>query len=101
VHAQVASQLESTVCELDELKARPSLLGTCLECLKFKLELDAHSFNVKKLENELLKKSHVSASSSTCEVCVSLKGKLVHATNENTMLMQDVAYLTRGLREPS
>jgi hypothetical protein len=101
VHAQVASQLESTVCELDELKARPSLLGACLKCLKFKLELDAHSFNVKNLENELLNKSHVSASSSPCEICVSLKGKLVHATNESTMLMQDVAYLTRGLREPS
>jgi hypothetical protein len=28
---------------------------------------------------------------------VSLKGKLVHATNENTMLMQDVAYLTSQL----
>jgi hypothetical protein len=28
---------------------------------------------------------------------VSLKGKLVHATNENTMLMQDVAYLTSRL----
>jgi hypothetical protein len=30
VHAQVASQLESTICELNELKARPSLLGACL-----------------------------------------------------------------------
>jgi hypothetical protein len=30
VHAQVTSQLESTICELDELKARPSLLGACL-----------------------------------------------------------------------
>jgi hypothetical protein len=28
---------------------------------------------------------------------VSLKGKLVHATNENTMLMQDVAYLISRL----
>jgi hypothetical protein len=28
---------------------------------------------------------------------VSLKGKLVHATNENTMLVQDVAYLTSRL----
>jgi hypothetical protein len=27
VHAQVASRLESTICELNELKARPSLLG--------------------------------------------------------------------------
>jgi hypothetical protein len=28
---------------------------------------------------------------------VSLKGKLVHATNENTMLVEDVAYLTLWL----
>jgi hypothetical protein len=97
VHAQVASQLESTICELDELKARPSLLGACLECLKLKLELDTHSLNVQKLETELLEKSHVSVTSSPCEVCVSLKSKLVHATNENTMLMQDVAYLTSQL----
>jgi hypothetical protein len=94
VHTQVASQLESTICELDELKARPSLLCACLKCPKLKLELDACSLNVKKLETKLLEKSHVSITSSPCELCVSLKGKLVHATNENTMIMQDVAYLT-------
>jgi hypothetical protein len=97
VHAQVASRLESTICELNELKARPSLLGACLECPKFKLELDACPLNVKKLETKLLEKSYVSVSSSSCVGCVSLKGKLVHATNENTMLMQDVAYLTLWL----
>jgi hypothetical protein len=97
VHAQVASQLESTICELDGLKAKPSLLDACLECPKLKLELDARSLNVKKLETKLLEKSHVSITSSPCEVCVWVKGKLVHATNENTMLMQDVAYLTSWL----
>jgi hypothetical protein len=93
VHARVASQLESTICELDELKARPSLLCGCLQCPKLKLELNVHSLNVKNLETELLVKSHVLVTSHPCEVCVSLKGKLVHATNENTMLIQDV-YLT-------
>jgi hypothetical protein len=97
VHAQVASQLESTICELDELKARPSLLGAYLECPKLNLELDACSLYVKKLETKLLEKSHVSITSSPCELCVSLKGKLVHAINENTMLVQDVAYLTSWL----
>jgi hypothetical protein len=62
-------------------------LGACLEYPELKLELDARSFNVKKLETELLEKSHVSVTSSPCEVCVSLKGMLVHSTNENTMLM--------------
>jgi hypothetical protein len=97
VHAQVASQLESTICELDELKARPSLLGDCLECHKLKLELDAYSLNVKMLETKLLEKSHVSVTSSHCELCVPFKGKLVHATNEKTMLVQDVTYLTSRL----
>jgi hypothetical protein len=57
------------------------------------LELDVRSLNVKKLETKLLEKSHVLVSSSPCEGCVSLKSKLVHATNENIMLMQDVVYL--------
>jgi hypothetical protein len=77
------------------LKAR--LSRACLECLKLKLELDACSLNVKKLETKLLKKSPVSVTSSPCEVCMSPKGKLVHTTNENTMLMQDIAYLTSRL----
>jgi hypothetical protein len=97
VHAQVTSRLESTICELNELKARPSLLGVCLECPKLKLELDVRSLNVKKLETKLLEKSHVPVTSSPCELCVSLKGKLLHATNENIMLVQDVAYLTSRL----
>jgi hypothetical protein len=97
VHTQVASRLESIICELNELKSRPSLLGACLKCPKIKLELDACSLNVKKLESKLLEKSHVSITSSPCELCVSLKGKLVHATNENTILMQDDAYLTSRL----
>jgi hypothetical protein len=87
VHAQVISQLESTIFELDELKAKPSLLGTCMECPKLKLELDTRYLNVKKLETKLLEKSPASITSSPCEVCVSLKGKLVHATNKNTMLI--------------
>jgi hypothetical protein len=97
VHAQVASQLESTICELDELKARPSLLGACLECSKLKFELDVCSLNVKKLETKLLEKSHILVTSSPSKGCVSLNGKLVHATNENTILVQDVAYLTSRL----
>jgi hypothetical protein len=97
VLAQVASQLESAICEVDELKARSSLLGARLECPKFKLELYAHSLNVQKPKTKLLEKSYVSITSSPCKVCVSLKGKLVHAINENNLLTQDVAYLTSWL----
>jgi hypothetical protein len=34
-----------------------------------------------------------------CEACVSLKGKLFHATKENTELQQEVAYLTARLEK--
>jgi hypothetical protein len=97
MYPQVASQLESTICELDELKARPSLLSACLEYSKLKLELGIRSLNVKKLETELLEKSYILVTSSPCEICVSLKDKFVHDINENTMLAQDVAYLTSRL----
>jgi hypothetical protein len=76
-------------------------LGAYLECPKLKLELDTHSLIVKKFKTKLLEKSHVSVSSSSFEGCVSLKDKLIHATNENIMLVQDVAYLTSRLREPN
>jgi hypothetical protein len=35
------------------------------------------------------------------EACVSLKGKLFHATKENTELQQEVAYLTARLEKPA
>jgi predicted nuclease with TOPRIM domain len=35
----------------------------------------------------------------SCEACVSLKGKLFHATKENTELQQEVAYLTACLEK--
>jgi hypothetical protein len=37
--------------------------------------------------------------SPSCEACVSLKGKLFHATKENTELQQEVAYLTTRLEK--
>jgi hypothetical protein len=86
VHTQVASQLKGSKLELKELKARSLLLGACLECSKLKLELDARSLKVKELETKLLEKPRVSVTSPPCEVCGSLKGKLFHATKENTEL---------------
>jgi hypothetical protein len=72
--------------ELKELKAHYLLLGSCFECPKLKLELDACSLKVKELETKLLEKSRVSATSPPCEVCGTLNGKLFHATKENTEL---------------
>jgi hypothetical protein len=61
-------------------------LGTCLECPKLKLELDARSLKVKELETKLLEKPHVSVTSPPCEVCGTLMGKLFHATKGNSEL---------------
>jgi hypothetical protein len=85
VQPQVATQLKGAKLELKELQARSLLLGACLECPKLKLELDTRSLKVKELEKNLLK-THVSVTSPPCEVCGTLKGKLFHATNENTVL---------------
>jgi hypothetical protein len=70
--------------ELKELKAHSLLLSVCLECLNLKFELDAHSLKVKELETKLVEKPRVSVTSPSCEFCGSLKGKLFHATKENT-----------------
>jgi hypothetical protein len=80
VYTQVASQLQGAKLELKELKARSLLLGAFLECPKHKLELDTRSLKVKELERNLLEKPRVSVTSSPCEVCGTLKGKLFHAT---------------------
>jgi hypothetical protein len=97
VHTQVVSQLKGVKLELKELKARSLLLGDCLECPKLKLELDTRSLKVKELETKLLDKPRVSVTSPPCEVCGTFKGKLFHATKEDTELKQEVAYLTSHL----
>jgi hypothetical protein len=86
LYTQVASQLKGAKLELKELKTHSLLLGACLECPKLKLELDYRSLKVKELETKLLEKPHVTITSPPCEVCVTHKGKLFHATKENTEL---------------
>ncbi|GJN23996.1 hypothetical protein PR202_gb11700 [Eleusine coracana subsp. coracana] len=53
VHAQVASQLESALKELDEFKARPTLFGCMSEVPKLTDELEAQSLKVKELESKV------------------------------------------------
>jgi hypothetical protein len=97
VHIQVASLPKGAKLELKELKGRSFLLGACLQYPKLKLELDTRSLKVKELETKLLEKPRVLVTSPLCEVCDTLKGKLFHATKENTELKQGVAYLTSHL----
>jgi hypothetical protein len=60
-------------------------------------DLEACSIEIKEFKHKLDHSSHYSVLSPPCETCGSLKGKLFHATKENTELKQKVAYLTSRL----
>jgi hypothetical protein len=62
-------------------------------------DLEAASIEIKDLKYKLDHSSHYTVLSPPCEACISLKGKLLHATKENTELQQEVAYLTAHLEK--
>jgi hypothetical protein len=57
-------------------------------------DLEAAVVEIKYLKHKLDHSSSYTVLSPPCEACVSLKGKLFHATKENTELQQEVTYLT-------
>jgi hypothetical protein len=61
--------------------------------------LEAFIVEIKDLKYKLDHSSHCIVLSHLCDVCGSLKGKLFHATKENTELQQEVAYLTARLEK--
>jgi hypothetical protein len=83
--------------ELRELKARSTLLGACTACPVLRSNLEAAAVEIKNLKHKLNLSSRYTVLSPPCEACVSLKGKLFHATKENIELQQEVAYLTAYL----
>jgi hypothetical protein len=97
VHTQVASQLKGAKLELKEIKARSTLLGTCTSCLMLKSELEACSIKINELKQKLDHSSCYKVFLPPCEVCGTLKGKLLHATKEKSELKQEVAYLSSCL----
>jgi hypothetical protein len=97
LHTQVVSQLKGAKLELRELKAHSLLLGACTSCPLLKSDFEACSIEIKELKHKLDHSSHYCALSPPCEMCGSLKGKVFHATKENTELKQEVAYLTSRL----
>jgi predicted nuclease with TOPRIM domain len=60
-------------------------------------DLEAAAVEIKDLKHKLDHSSRYIVLSPPCEACVSLKGKLLHATKENTELQQEVTYLTARL----
>jgi hypothetical protein len=86
IHSHVAGLLDSARLELRELKARFTLLGACTSCPLLRSDLEAAAIEIKDLKHKPDHSSSYTVLSPLCEVCVSLKGKLFHATKENTEL---------------
>jgi hypothetical protein len=86
VHSHVARLLDGARLELRELKARSRLLGACTSCPVLISDLEASAIEIKDLKQRLDRASRYSVLSPQCELCGSLKGKLFHATKENTEL---------------
>jgi predicted nuclease with TOPRIM domain len=83
--------------ELKELKTCPLLLSVCTSCPMLKSDLEACSIEIKELKHKIDHSSRYHVFSPLCEMCGSLKGKLFHATKENTELKQEIGYLTSCL----
>jgi hypothetical protein len=86
IHSHVASLLDCARLELRELKARSTLLGACTSCPLLRSDLEMAAIGIKDLKHKLDHSSSYTILSPPCEACVSLKGKLFHATKENTQL---------------
>jgi hypothetical protein len=99
VHSHAASLLDSAKWELKELKAHSTLLGACTSCPLLRSDLEALAIKIKNLKHKLDHSSRYTVLSPPCEACLSLKGKLFHATKENTELKQEVAYLTAHFKK--
>jgi regulator of replication initiation timing len=99
IHSHVAGLLDSARLELRELKARSTLLGACTSCPVPRSDLEATTVEIKDLKYKLDHSSRYTVLSPPCEACVSLKGKLLHATKENIELQQEVAYLIARLEK--
>jgi hypothetical protein len=99
MHSHVASLLDGARLELKELNARSTLLGACTTCPLLRSDLKTVAIEIKDLKHKLNHSSRYIVLSPPCEACVSLTGKLFHATKDNIELQQDVAYLTVRLEK--
>jgi hypothetical protein len=97
VHTQFASPLKGAKSKFRELKARSLLLSACISCPLLKSNLKASAIEIKELKHKLDHSSRYSVLCPLCKMCGFLKGKLFHATKENTKLKQEVTYLTYHL----
>jgi hypothetical protein len=76
--------LDGARLELRELKVRSTLLGGYTSCPMLRSDLEVAAIKIKDLKHKLNHSSIYIILPPTYEACVSLKGKLFHATKENT-----------------
>jgi hypothetical protein len=86
IHSHVAGLFDNTRLELRELKARSTLLGACTSCPLLRSDLKPTAIEIKDLNHKLDHSSLYTILFPHCEACLSLKGKLFHATKKNTKL---------------
>jgi hypothetical protein len=86
IHSHVASLLDCARLELRELKSHSILLGACTSCPMLRSDLEAAAIEIKDLKHKLDHSSRYTILFPPCKAYVSLKGKLLHATKENTEL---------------
>jgi hypothetical protein len=86
IHSHVAGLLDGVRLELRELKARSTLLGACTSCPVLRSDLEVAAVEIKDLKHKLDHSFRYIILSPPYKECVSLKGKLLHATKENTEL---------------
>jgi hypothetical protein len=99
VHSHVASLLDGARLKLRELKTHSTLLGAYTTCSLLRSNLEATAVEIKDFKHKLDHPSRYTILSSSCEACVSLKGKLFQATKENTELQWEITYLTAHLEK--
>jgi hypothetical protein len=99
MHSHIARLLDGARLKLREIKAHSRLLGACTSCPMLRSELEASAIEIKDPKHKLDHASRYSVLSPPCKLCSSLKGKLFHATKENTELQLEVAYLTAHLEK--
>jgi hypothetical protein len=86
MHSHVASLLDDARLKFRELKSRSTLLCACTSCSLLRSGLEVAVIEIKDLKYKLDHSSRYAALSPHCEVCISLKGKLLYATKENIKL---------------
>jgi hypothetical protein len=86
IHSHVAGLFDSVRLKLKELKAHFTLLDACTSYPVLRSDLKAATIEIKDLKYKIDHSSRYTVLSPHCEACVSLKGKLLQTTKENTEL---------------